>query len=180
MRISSELSVVQDKIQNVSRFQGVWTVGSKFLTGWQGSFQWAKSCFQTSGFVYRKGLPHVIYCKVWRWPDLQTHHELRPEPNCRYPFTAKEKDVSDTLFTFLDPDFGTLCISGLHQSIPLSAGGSQHFAASFGAKILRADSNDSKRDPPCSRIHRSAFSLLPTSGRRMCLFTFVGKVVYNL
>jgi len=45
---------------------------------------------------HRKGLPHVIYCRVWRWPDLQSHHELKPEQTCRYPFlqsNTKQKDV---------------------------------------------------------------------------------------
>jgi hypothetical protein len=27
---------------------------------------------------HRKALPHVIYCRVYRWPDLQSHHELKP------------------------------------------------------------------------------------------------------
>ena len=42
---------------------------------------------------HRKGLPHVIYCRVWRWPDLQSHHELKAMDVCEYPFTAKHKDV---------------------------------------------------------------------------------------
>ncbi|XP_022686736.1 protein mothers against dpp-like isoform X3 [Varroa jacobsoni] len=42
---------------------------------------------------HRKGLPHVIYCRVWRWPDLQSHHELKPLDICQYPFSAKQKDV---------------------------------------------------------------------------------------
>jgi len=42
---------------------------------------------------HRKGLPHVIYCRVWRWPDLQSHHELKALDICEYPFTAKQKDV---------------------------------------------------------------------------------------
>lgn len=42
---------------------------------------------------HRKGLPHVIYCRVWRWPDLQSHHELRPLECCQFPFSAKQKDV---------------------------------------------------------------------------------------
>ena len=44
---------------------------------------------------HRKGLPHVIYCRVWRWPDLQSHHELKALECCEFPFTAKQKDVSD-------------------------------------------------------------------------------------
>lgn len=42
---------------------------------------------------HRKGLPHVIYCRVWRWPDLQSHHELKALECCQYPFSAKEKEV---------------------------------------------------------------------------------------
>ena len=42
---------------------------------------------------HRKGLPHVICCRVWRWPDLQSHHELKPLDICEYPFTSKQMEV---------------------------------------------------------------------------------------
>ncbi|XP_078078395.1 mothers against decapentaplegic homolog 9 isoform X3 [Mustelus asterias] len=42
---------------------------------------------------HRKGLPHVIYCRVWRWPDLQSHHELKPLEYCEFPFGSKQKEV---------------------------------------------------------------------------------------
>eukprot|EP00731_Ephydatia_muelleri_P014345 Em0008g65a len=30
----------------------------------------------------RKMLPHVIYCRIWRWPDLQNQYELMPTDAC--------------------------------------------------------------------------------------------------
>ncbi|XP_044271875.1 mothers against decapentaplegic homolog 5-like isoform X1 [Tribolium madens] len=42
---------------------------------------------------HRKAYPHVIYCRVWRWPDLQSHHELKPLEQCKFPFSAKQKDI---------------------------------------------------------------------------------------
>ncbi|XP_021952395.1 mothers against decapentaplegic homolog 3 isoform X2 [Folsomia candida] len=42
---------------------------------------------------HRKGLPHVIYCRLWRWPDLQSHHELKSIETCVYAFHAKLEDV---------------------------------------------------------------------------------------
>lgn len=42
---------------------------------------------------HRKGLPHVIYCRLWRWPDLQSHHELRAIENCEYAFNLKRDEV---------------------------------------------------------------------------------------
>ncbi|GMR43203.1 hypothetical protein PMAYCL1PPCAC_13398 [Pristionchus mayeri] len=42
---------------------------------------------------HKKGLPHVIYCKVWRWPDLQSHQELRSIPECAFPYEMKADHI---------------------------------------------------------------------------------------
>ena len=42
---------------------------------------------------HRKGLPHVIYCCIWRWPDLQSHHELKPLDICEYAFSRNKKEI---------------------------------------------------------------------------------------
>jgi hypothetical protein len=42
---------------------------------------------------HRKGLPHVIYCRLWRWPELQSHHELRALDNCEFAFDLKRDEV---------------------------------------------------------------------------------------
>lgn len=42
---------------------------------------------------HRKGLPHVIYCRLWRWPDLQSHHELRAVDHCEFAFHTKKDEV---------------------------------------------------------------------------------------
>ena len=42
---------------------------------------------------HRKGLPHVIYCRLWRWPDLQSHHELKHIESCEYAFALRHEDV---------------------------------------------------------------------------------------
>uniref|UniRef100_A0A3B3CLT2 Mothers against decapentaplegic homolog n=1 Tax=Oryzias melastigma TaxID=30732 RepID=A0A3B3CLT2_ORYME len=42
---------------------------------------------------HRKGLPHVIYCRLWRWPDLQSHHELRAVDHCEFAFQTKKDEV---------------------------------------------------------------------------------------
>lgn len=42
---------------------------------------------------HRKGLPHVIYCRIFRWPDLQTPHELRGIDSCEFSFNLKLAEV---------------------------------------------------------------------------------------
>lgn len=37
---------------------------------------------------HRKMLPQVMYCRIFRWPDLQSQHELKSLPRCQYPTTG--------------------------------------------------------------------------------------------
>ena len=40
----------------------------------------------------RKGFPHVIYAKIWRWPDLHKN-ELKQMDLCNFGFDMKDKDL---------------------------------------------------------------------------------------
>lgn len=42
---------------------------------------------------HRKGLPHVIYCRIFRWSDLQSHHELKAIDSCKFSFSSKQSEV---------------------------------------------------------------------------------------
>lgn len=40
----------------------------------------------------RKGFPHVIYARIWRWPDLHKN-ELKHMKNCHLAFDLKQEYV---------------------------------------------------------------------------------------
>jgi len=42
---------------------------------------------------HKKSLPHVLYCRLWRWPDLRNHHELRHVEKCEFAFQLKRDEV---------------------------------------------------------------------------------------
>ena len=85
--------------------------------------------FQVS---HRKGLPHVIYCRVWRWPDLQSHHELKALDCCDFPFTAKQKDVT-IIHKLMSSDSSS---PDLYQPVPLQEGGVPRPASRSGPQTL--------------------------------------------
>ena len=49
--------------------------------------------FYKNNFYFRKGLPHVFVCRIWRWPDLRSYCELRTaqNSNCSHPYVHHSK-----------------------------------------------------------------------------------------
>ena len=41
----------------------------------------------------RKDFPHIIYCGIWRWPDLLNHHDLKAIGSCSFAFNLKKNEV---------------------------------------------------------------------------------------
>ncbi|KAF8358642.1 sma-2 [Pristionchus pacificus] len=47
----------------------------------------------SSQFTAMHALPHVIYCRVYRWPDLQSHHELKAIETCMFCYESGQKEI---------------------------------------------------------------------------------------
>jgi hypothetical protein len=56
----------------------------------------------------KKGLPHVIYCRLWRFPDLQSHHELKAVEHCGYAFHLRREEVCVNPYHYTKVDQPTL------------------------------------------------------------------------
>lgn len=37
--------------------------------------------------------PVIAFCRIWRWPDLNTHFELRPIEPCAYAFQHDKEHI---------------------------------------------------------------------------------------
>jgi hypothetical protein len=37
--------------------------------------------------------PVIAFCRIWRWPDLNTHLELRPIQTCTYAFQHEKNQI---------------------------------------------------------------------------------------
>ncbi|CAI2347782.1 unnamed protein product [Caenorhabditis sp. 36 PRJEB53466] len=65
---------------------------------------------------HKKGLPHVIYCRVWRWPDLNSPHELRSTETCAFSYESSSK----TNFICINPYHYTRIARGV-PGMPLGS-----------------------------------------------------------
>nr|XP_022306396.1 mothers against decapentaplegic homolog 3-like isoform X3 [Crassostrea virginica]XP_022306537.1 mothers against decapentaplegic homolog 3-like isoform X3 [Crassostrea virginica] len=69
---------------------------------------------------HRKGLPHVIYCRLWRWPDLQNHQELRAIESCEWAFHMKREEVcvNPYHYTRIEPPVLPPVLVPRHTEVP--------------------------------------------------------------
>lgn len=72
----------------------------------------------------RKTLPHVIYCRIWRWPDLQNCNELKSVPHCQQGYnhhnlgsTANKKNLDDSSIVCINPYHYIRCDSTSQQAL---------------------------------------------------------------
>jgi len=56
----------------------------------------------------KKGLPHVIYSRLWRYPDLGNHHELKSVDHCQYAFHLRREQVCVNPYHYNRVDTPTL------------------------------------------------------------------------
>uniref|UniRef100_A0A8C6NPW3 Mothers against decapentaplegic homolog n=1 Tax=Nothobranchius furzeri TaxID=105023 RepID=A0A8C6NPW3_NOTFU len=74
---------------------------------------------------HKKGLPHVIYCRLWRWPDLQSHHELRAVDHCEFAFHTKKDEVCVNPYHYQrveTPILPPVLVSSIPENINFPAG----------------------------------------------------------
>ncbi len=69
----------------------------------------SRSNSQPAQQLSRKTLPHVVFCRIWRWPDLQNCNELKPVSHCQHAYspsshnqTSKNK-IEDTQLVCINP-----------------------------------------------------------------------------
>ena len=48
----------------------------------------------------KKTVPHVLYCKIWRWSDLKSYHEIHGILTCRYAYGKNYHKTVETISYF--------------------------------------------------------------------------------
>lgn len=74
----------------------------------------------------RKTLPHVVYCRIWRYADLQSCNELKSVPHCQYGYNHNHHHhhgAASTAKTGCDEQM--VCINPYHYVRVESNGGQQ-------------------------------------------------------
>ena len=70
----------------------------------------------------RKGFPHVIYARIWRWPDLHKN-ELKNIKYCQFAFDLKVCYTNHVyVSSILDHQADSVCVNPYHYERVVSPG----------------------------------------------------------
>ena len=69
-------------------------------------------------YFYRIALPHFIFCREWRWPDLQHPYDVTPISRCRFPYRCQSNDVCINPYHYQLPATGNMWFFMFLVSLP--------------------------------------------------------------
>ena len=104
-------------------------------------------------------LPHVVYCRVWRWPDLRSHNELKAESCCKFPFQQKLPDVCINPYHYMrveSPALPTVLVPRFSEPLPESYNNvslTYQNRAEYASPYSHADSQHSFAHQPNTSAH---------------------------
>ena len=75
--------------------------------------------------VSRKTLPHVVYCRIWRWADLQNCNELKSVSHCQQGYNHASSSTSKSKTSGPD-DSPVVCINPYHYTRCCDTSSSSH------------------------------------------------------
>lgn len=85
-----------------------------------------RSNTQQAPQLSRKTLPHVVFCRIWRWPDLQNCNELKAVSHCQHAYShSHAASGASSAKTKANDDSQQVCINPYHYMRSSSAADSQ-------------------------------------------------------
>lgn len=57
-----------------------------------------------------KGIPHAIYCKIWRFPDIDSHYHIKSIEQCQCPFI----NTNEQEYPFITNEQTEVCANPYH------------------------------------------------------------------
>ncbi|XP_072215175.1 mothers against decapentaplegic homolog 4 [Excalfactoria chinensis] len=118
----------------------------------------------------RKGFPHVIYARLWRWPDLHKN-ELKHVKYCQYAFDLKCDSVCVNPYHYERVVSPGIDLSGLtlQSSAPSSLLVKDEYVPDYDAQAAPLPSNEAHslqtiQHPPAARAPNEAYNQQSEAG----------------
>ena len=129
----------------------------------------------------RKGFPHVIYARIWRWPDLHKN-ELKQVKYCQFGFDLKADSVCVNPYHYERVVSPGIDLSGLTLHPATMPGFPKDEERAWGMDLERDHWGEDSQGPPpgAAVLPGKKFSGCPNFLKEKTSKTTAYKVLFNI